>query len=728
MRRISPRAMFLLTALTLLPFAVTGLDISDEGFFLVNQSRILSLGVGRLLDNQLWWLSDLAGGLWLRLVEPWGLAGARLGGVVLVAGTAALAGAALRRLEPDRALSALSGVWILVAALAQQGHGILLIHYYTFPAFLLLLFVGLLLRAAVPPIPPSIAPTMAPPVAAFSASVAPLLAGGVLWLLTLARLPAVTALLIPGLLAFLAPRLLPPMAAPPFRRAMLRTLGGFGVAAGLWLLAMALFSRPALQGYLDQLFQTRGHPASGVRMGGIVGHALQQLWANLPLAVVLAVIPVLAAKGAERLGRPWAALPLVLIPAAPLLALEWRQGVPLLMAAWILLAAWMMRHWRDRRFRHPLTLTALACAFFLPWAAGFPSGNVLGKLFHGGWLAPALAALLWGLRPCRRFAAWGAALAALPVALGVVWTEPYRDHPDRFQRLTQSPDVERLAGVRTTPERAAALTEVVREIQRRSPEQAPVLIYGNAPLLYYASRRVPALDRPWLMLHHETRLGALTQPLCRPGGIWPTLIVRTLTNPRNRYWGSIPPEAAVAGGEAHRGLDRQARANLSVLDAAVARCDPQTVWSNREFMIMIPQPGGERWRPLGEAIAQVKARAAGRKILAYGVPPLLSMEAEAPPLLGTHWIPWMQQGWVERLLEPVCREGGPRPALIVRPRREEGAWARAEALARHTSPPLAPGDDALHRPAMERAEARCGLASVWSNELYEILAPPDNPS
>lgn len=113
--------------------------MTDEGYNLTNQWLIIN--GSEYYSYGMIWLSDLVGGVWLKIVGNLGLIGARLGWALLMGLTGLASFLILKRyFHPLASLLA-----VLAAALASMYHGTMTINYNNFPALLLIGATGLLL-------------------------------------------------------------------------------------------------------------------------------------------------------------------------------------------------------------------------------------------------------------------------------------------------------------------------------------------------------------------------------------------------------------------------------------------------------------------------------------------------------------------------------------------------------------------------------------------------------
>jgi len=134
----------------------------------------------------------------------------------------------------------------------------------------------------------------------------------------------------------------------------------------------------------------------------------------------------------------------------------------------------------------------------------------------------------------------GVALSLL-LALGIVGlsarrVNPYRDLEDRSQ-LTTVVDHPLLRGVRTSPERAASLEELLGEMAERTEAGDRVLAWDSIPMVHFLTRTIPALGNPWPNLLSDLALRQRMDRMWNTGG--PDLVVEAVVNTRLRTWSVV---------------------------------------------------------------------------------------------------------------------------------------------------------------------------------------------
>jgi hypothetical protein len=161
-------------------------------------------------------------------------------------------------------------------------------------------------------------------------------------------------------------------------------------------------------------------------------------------------------------------------------------------------------------------LAFLGLAMMVCGPAGSNTG--LAKAAHTMWFAIPLLLLcpfrwrfvpLLGKRiPARPFAAGSLLLAAILVGGSVFlgWRNSYRDHPNR-SLMNTAVDHPRLRLLRTFPERARVLQELLDNYEPHIAPDEYVLTYGSAPGLHYLMDRRSFFPSAWTELMHDRQTG-----------------------------------------------------------------------------------------------------------------------------------------------------------------------------------------------------------------------------
>jgi hypothetical protein len=502
-----------------------GLDFSDDGFHLANQQWLLHTGgIPRGGWGVLVWLSDLTGAAWLLVSGNTGLLAARLGWALMTAASAALAARILARAYPPRQVA----LAVLLATPMLLAQGRALIDYNgVAPLFMLLALDALTAREASPR--------------------REVLGGFSLGLATLARLPGLPVGLL--VLAYMfvrhsrrspaaGRRVLAGFVAVPVSIAAWVTLAGRAAA----LMASAASGDAGDTHGLALVARITGRDAVAVALIALLGLALLRgllsieaprwltsagpLRAGACLMVAGLALAAWGAAGHARTPMRWSAL---------------LAGACLALLVQRILARASADELEDRRTEH-LVLGLLVAVHGV-----LGSNTGLAKMTHGLWLAVPAAILATArlMRDPRTGPAPGALVLGRGLVVGLAlagvilrFGSPYRDGPDRL-RLVRAIDDGRLAGIRTSAARAAAVGALLQQARLRVREGDALLAYGDIPLLHFLTQTDPALGHVWPELLGDAELARRLEALGREGRL-PVIAVHARLE-RLGAAGTMPP-------------------------------------------------------------------------------------------------------------------------------------------------------------------------------------------
>ncbi len=575
---------FVLSVLMLAPFVPMGMDVTDPGFHLANQLMVGRIGLAYIVEQPYWWFSDVIGWWWLSVTEPMhlGLLGAHVGGILLFAASAAIAARIVSRHVLAHWLVPLS-----VLCVAPFFSSFLsLISYDSVPAFLCLVGLYLYLEAAF-----RYEQGWALCVWSFAA-------GGTFFLLLLARLPSLTVVVIP-LCTVIAAAVIDKRhlrAAFMASSIVYSVMLVLSLVFYLYLLHSGLWARILAYQPLDTHYTTDFVFSVIKAQWSLVGQWV--MWFGLPL-VALFVALLLRSKRYVRKAFPV----LVAFVLASYAWVSYRSQLQdilagtlnhilfmsLLLCATVLAVVQVCQDHeaqsRSLLFRSiVITLAALA----LPTVVSAGSSAGIAKLQFGGYLIPPLAVALliltgrlYGGMSQKALGFLGGAMTFLAFLFSLhhlYANGVFRDDPDR-QRLTQSMNVPRLAGIRTTPERAQSIDTLYEAlIARLTPPGATVLVYREAPLVHYLIDDLPFNNWIWVDTLPLSEIERGLQKMCDDVGA-PYLVVRALEPTGNPIWGGKPHiESFAPPWQVEK---------YEAIDKAAATCGFQSVWKNVDFEILM---------------------------------------------------------------------------------------------------------------------------------------------
>jgi hypothetical protein len=575
---------FIATATGLALLTPYGLDVTDTGFHLANQDLLPTVAFRIVLISPFWWFSDVVGGVWLLLTDQLGLLGARLGWVLAISATAALGVRAVAKVYGASAWLIVGGA---LAALHSAAMLVMALDYYIVPSFIGTLFVLVYLQAI-----------QAAGIWKIRWAV---LAGFLLFLVVMSRLPATLLLTVPlGHFGWL----LWHRTGQLRRSALIVPAVAVGTAIlSLVLCAVVFAAAGVLHSYLASVLGEDA-TASGEQAvstfsfvksegGFFLRNAARQIRMFAPYGIGLMLLSALLIESARR-SLGW--LPVVLfsllyiagmVVFMPVLSAgEARYYIFVLLFA----AASLAFGWRDIVRVNPASeprFVLLSAALILPAALDVGSSLGLLKLCYGGALLFPLtmasareSVLSTPALICRISLALallvpaGKALDLMQSHLeGSVYGDAWR--PMLVAEMHSS----RLRHVWTRPGRRESFDGLVDVVERESRPDDRIFAYSSVALINYAARRRPLFDVTWMDILPPHDLVSRLTHLCAKDV--PALIIRTRGSLMNAEWGSVgqPVEFPLPFFEqAHRLMD----------EAVAARCSTELVWSNRDFEVLRP--------------------------------------------------------------------------------------------------------------------------------------------
>jgi hypothetical protein len=532
-----------------------GFDVTDDGVHLADQQALLrSGGIPATGWSAMVWLSDVVGALWL-LAAGSGLLVARIGWALVMVACAVLAWRILAR-----AAAPWPAAWaVMLAAPMILAQGRTLIDYNRVPILFMLLAID----------------AMTAERDDRRRTLRDVLAGAFLALAALARAASAPAVLL----------LFVPMLGPRADGTGGRIARG---VAGCAAVLVALAGWLAFSGRVEAIRAVVG--LGDVReshgLASLLGILVRDWGATIVVAALtwaLVRVSASATTASRAMRTAGAASTLVVVTGLVVLLLvrwgvleTWRAWSQVLVGLCVGVLFTLAKPGLDqlgrRRYR---ILTLGIIAALLSFLA---SNSGLVKVSSGLWLALP-AALLHAWEVAGRGGVARTIVGALVVALAVCGAmirtvSPYRDAPDRRQ-LVAAIEHERLRGIRTTPERARTVSELLAELKRRVRPGDVLLAYGGIPMVHPLTDTVPALGHAWpdVVLPAEMlgRLASLGRD--RP---LPALAVASRVNTESADWGDPVREAPAPA------------ARLAIFDDWLRTHGYAVVWSNREFRILAP--------------------------------------------------------------------------------------------------------------------------------------------
>jgi len=557
-------------------FAWQGIDFTDTGVLLSMHQQFFSDPVS-VEFRSLMWLANLINAVWLTLTESFGLVGARLGSVVGYGLCAVAANAALRRHVPQRIL--LPGLLLTMVLILRGGS-----HFLSYNALTSLFFL-LSALALVRGVPAGSRLLM---------YVAGFLIGASVFLRLPNAVGAALALGIPFHALLCGGRLRD--ALPQTVRFAAGWVAGLGSVVAAILLcghgpvvwaSIVNEMGPSPTAHYDK-FYVPGFMA--LRL--VTDHAMA-----LGLAGVVVVAVTLLSRAAAAAGVHARRVMFAFVSAG---CLAFFAAFPFIYGFSVITYTWAGICYvaaggvaagccgAPPELRLAAFLAALQ-VFLVPLG----SGNGMNNAVFAVWLATPIVFLAARQAPAprllRRMDPRGASFAvALGISVLVVcavynaFVGVYRDCPNRF-RLTAAVNHPMLRGIRTTPERARVLNELLAELDSRVQPNEYMIAFEHVPLLHFITRTRPYARGPWPLVKRPEVLGrALEQ--AELDGLPLPVVVRANGDPCSTMWPA--GSAAVERSQRMRHIEGR-----KYMDAFLLRHAYRVAWSNEGFEILVP--GGE---------------------------------------------------------------------------------------------------------------------------------------
>ncbi|HEY4967767.1 MAG TPA: hypothetical protein VII28_15285, partial [Puia sp.] len=170
------------------------------------------------------------------------------------------------------------------------------------------------------------------------------------------------------------------------------------------------------------------------------------------------------------------------------------------------------------------------------------------------------------------------------------YTYPFFDRRDRMQ-MHYSLQSSQLKGIYTTKGRADAFNELLRESEKYFRKDDYVIAYDDMAIFYYATNTIPQLSNPLPAVYNTAQFQSdLNLIFTRSKNLPPVVRQKIATIGDASKW----PEEILPGNyfKIERNLDKN-----NILDSFLLKNNYKEVWSNRVFMILIPDssaPGSSK--------------------------------------------------------------------------------------------------------------------------------------
>lgn len=509
-----------------------GFNVLDSGFHLTNQ--VLAFD-HRFSDSYAvsWFLTDYIGGMWLKVSGGPNLLWARLGSVLLFSLTALLSFKIL-----NVYFDKLKVFWAVFATafFISAANLLSLIHYFTFPAFLVTLFVFFFNQVLVLPIERT------------SFKVYSFLFGFITIPIVLSRFPLVLMIFI-SVPVFLYSKVTQ-KEITELNKSTPYVILGTAISCGIFFLLYKSI------GFLDIYINTLADFGTGQKKS--------QNYSLLPLIAsylrefgrvfVYASIAVMGLCIVSLLKRHWSnriVYPILLILAlAPLLLtfniFEYQMMVIKAVIGIILLVSAIF-FWQDKGENRNLSLLVLVNSFIM-LVTPLGSGAGIYKSIYGMWLALPLILLLTyqiaGKAAQRRFStvlSLNTAVIGLLIFTSLIFHILVYGEALRFSLSTNFKHPS-LWGIYSQKERVTQVDEVLSEINRLTEKDDPVIMINHIPMFYYLTQTKPVFGfgYSWLFLEDLPEVKRLTERAIEKRD-YPKLIVYAKTNTYQFNWPNESP-------------------------------------------------------------------------------------------------------------------------------------------------------------------------------------------
>jgi hypothetical protein len=515
-----------------------GLDVTHLGFFLTHQVYAVKFPVNIEYIWPITFFTDFIGGLWLSLIggSP-NVLWARIGGVLLSSLNAAIAFSILSDyFERKRTF-----LVVLISSLFITTQNEWFIHYYTFPAFLMILELWVFNKAQ-----RSYANTIGQMLYAF-------LFGFIAIPIVLSRITLVLFLIAPFILLVYCVATKKDLQV--FKR--LAFLAGSGFFCSIGVFGLFYWHIGLLQGFIHYIFwissQVPGSHESHGLMPLVMSYAIQWRGVVIGSALLISGLYLISKLSNNANNNIAKGLIIVLtlivlgikaIFPGGLLSFTNSENMIVVSVGLLLLLSGLFLY-VDRGQSRNLTLLMLM-GIFVMLVSPIGSINGLGMSFHGMWLIMPLSILcaydvrdrIENPRVSSMLSLLNGLLVAVLIAsLFFQATNVFRDDPNRLH-LNTAFHQPSLKYIYSTPERAKVIDELLEQMDKYVTKGDDVLIVDSLPLIYYLTETTPALGNPWIEENVFQGDVIKKQLELEQEGRYPKLFITAKVNTRGHSWPS----------------------------------------------------------------------------------------------------------------------------------------------------------------------------------------------
>lgn len=530
--------LFLSCLLFFFILTIQGFDVTDYGYHFTNQYLLLNYPLSTITINHAYLLSDVAGGIWLQILSFPSVLWAKLGGAVLFSLCALISYSILENYFQKKDVF----IYVLISTIfLTMFPGDKIINYYTFPAFLILLFLWLFNKVLV-------TPNDSKQFKGYSA-----LLGGLFPLICLSRITLILMITILPIILI-------------YYFITKRPLKGFYIAIkyaliGLFLSTMVLtfifYQMNMLNDFILNITSSFIQSASGDIQTFSPEHTFVALiysyirgYVFFAIATTLFIIGIFILTRARKyVEYKWISKILILSLIMVLLMTFMTARIGFIgihlsngFIGLILLFISIFFLIDKGQNKNLSLLLLISAAIMIINPIGSNTGIV--KSTYGFWLALPLSLLCVHAIGSRTkndaikfLSSFIPTLLVLMLIMGIFFhgTYIYRDDPNRLH-LIHSFESPQLFGIYSSEERVRVSDELISVIEEYSSKGDYLLIINQIPMFYYLTETRPALREPWLFLLSKDRIIELEEKRESMGDIEAKLFIYSKVNTYDFLW------------------------------------------------------------------------------------------------------------------------------------------------------------------------------------------------
>ncbi|WAI01187.1 hypothetical protein [Methanogenium organophilum] len=521
---------------------IQGFDVTDFGYHFTNQYSLQNYPIDTIYFSPLYLLSDIAGGLWLSLIGFPSVLWAKIGGALLYATCACIVYSILVKYFDKIMVFCV----VLISTLFLTMGNSCYIHYFTFPAFLILgeLWIFNVLLLSNPE--------------SNKYKIFGFLLGFLLIPIILSRITLVLILLIP--IAFSIFLILKKENLDEYKRLVFYAI--IGVFSSLIIFTCVYVYLGIFTSSMVNILSIFSESASG----NVTNFSESHTMASLIYSYLIDYNTILIRTGIivfglffisyikEKTGNLFASILLLFIPLTGILFIfisdnpfDFFSTNILKVTIGLILLLTTLFFFVDKGKNRNLSLLLIAGAIIMIIS---PIGSDTGvvKSLYGFWFILPLSLLCaYQIRTSIKYPRISSILSMTPVILIALLivaiffqsVNIYRDDPNRMN-LNEGFSHPSLFGIYSTDKRVKVVDELLIAIEDNSQNGDELLMVNAIPMFYYLTETKPALGNPWLFLE-PIEMIKLEQKKLENERRYPKLLVISKVNTLYRYWPEDSP-------------------------------------------------------------------------------------------------------------------------------------------------------------------------------------------